>query len=502
VSEVVPPLEERLRRLPAAVKHVHLVAVGGVGMGALAGMFKQRGLRVTGSDEQLYPPMSLILDRLGIEVRSGYRPENLDDNPDFVVIGNKVSRSNQEAAVVLERGLPYVSFPEALSHFFIAGRRSLVVAGTHGKTTSTAMLAWVLEAAGRDPSLMVGGESLDFGGNFKLGSGEFFVVEGDEYDSAFFDKGPKFLHYRPDAVLLTAVEFDHADIYRDLDAVKDAFRHLVQIIPAGAPLVVASDFPHALDCIRGSTAAIATFGVDDGAMWRVANLSDSGGLTRFGIQGQNGMEGLLELPQPGAINARNALGVYVLARELGLGHAEIASALQRFAGVRRRQELVGELGGVVLIDDFAHHPTAVAGTLAALRQRYADRRLWALFEPRSNTSRRKVFQQDYRDALGQADRVVVAAVFHKDTDRVSAAELFSPSQLVEELNHSGRVASTAESTDVIVKLVEREVADGDVIVMMSNGDFGGLRQRLLEVLERREAQAMGLREGEIGRKSR
>jgi UDP-N-acetylmuramate: L-alanyl-gamma-D-glutamyl-meso-diaminopimelate ligase len=491
VSEIAPPVEERLRRLPAAIRHVHLVAVGGVGMGALAGMLKQRGFRVTGSDEQLYPPMSEILERLGIEVRRGYAPEHLDDAPDLVVIGNKVSRTNAEAAAVLQRGLPYLSFPEALARFFIRGRRSLVVAGTHGKTTSTAMLAWVLEVAGRDPSLMVGGESLDFGGNFKLGSGEFFVVEGDEYDSAFFDKGPKFLHYQPGAVLLTAVEFDHADIFRDLDQVKDAFRRLVQLIPAGAPLVVASDFPHALDCVRDATAAVTTFGLAAGATWRATDLSDTGRFTRFTVRHREQITGVLDLPQPGAINARNALGVYVLARELGSRHAEIAAALARSAGVRRRQELVGEFFNVVLIDDFAHHPTAVAGTLAAIRLRYPERRLWALFEPRSNTSRRKIFQKEYREALAAADRVVVASVFRKDSDCVNATELFSPEQLVRELRDDGRVAYTAESAGAVERIVGGEVADGDVIVMMSNGDFGGLRDRLVAMLRRRPARVGG-----------
>jgi UDP-N-acetylmuramate: L-alanyl-gamma-D-glutamyl-meso-diaminopimelate ligase len=482
---VVPSLEERLRRLPARVQHVHLVAVGGVGMGALAGMFKHRGVRVTGSDEQLYPPMSLVLDRLGIEVRQGYRAENIADRPDLIIIGNKVSRTNAEVEAVLASDRPYLSFPEALSHFFLSGHRSLVVAGTHGKTTSTAMLAWVLEAAGRSPSLMVGGESVDFGGNFTLGNGGVFVVEGDEYDSAFFDKGPKFLHYRPSAVLLTSVEFDHADIYADLDAIKAAFRRLVALVPAGAPLVVAGDFPHALDCVRDSPARVSTFGIDTGQTWCATEVADTGNATRFTVLYRGQREGIVSVPQPGAINARNALGVYVLARELGLSHADIAAGLARFRGVRRRQEVVGTFAGVVLVDDFAHHPTAVAGTLAALRQRYPSRRVWALFEPRSNTSRRKVFQRDYVAAFADADCIVIGAVFQKQTDTVTSAELFSTAQLVDDLRATGKAAHLGANADVISEMVVSGIHAEDVVVMMSNGDFGGLRARLTDALGRR-----------------
>lgn len=466
------------------LRKVHLIAIAGVGMAGLAGMFKQRGVTVTGSDEHVYPPMSDVLARLGIPVAEGFRPENVLD-PDVVVIGNKVSRDNAEVQAVLSRGLPYLSFPAALSDYFLAGRRSLVVAGTHGKTTSTAMLAWVLEHAGRDPSVMLGGESLDFGGTFKLGDGECFVVEGDEYDSAFFDKGPKFLHYRPSAVILTAVEFDHADIYADLAAVKEAFRRLLRLLPPGAPLIVASDFPHAVEVAQAAPVTATTFGAGQGATWRIGAVRDDGQTTRFDVRYDGRTEGTIALRQPGVINARNALGVYVLARELGLTHEEIASGLASFSGVRRRQELVGAFGGVVLIDDFAHHPTAVAGTLAALRERYPARRLWALFEPRSNTSRRKVFQHDYVTALAAADRVVVAAVFKKETDPVAGESLFSTAQLVTDLRAEGAMATAGESTAAIAGEVSAQAAPGDVIVMMSNGDFGGLRARLVGILSER-----------------
>jgi UDP-N-acetylmuramate: L-alanyl-gamma-D-glutamyl-meso-diaminopimelate ligase len=466
----------------AAVRHVHLVAVAGVAMAALAGMLRARGLRVTGSDEAIYPPMSTLLERLGIPVLEGYRAENLAPRPDLVVIGNKVSRDNPEVQAVLAARLPYLSLPEALAALFLDGKQPLVVAGTHGKTTSTAMLAWVLEHAGLDPSLLVGGESLDFGGNFKLGGGPHFVLEGDEYDSAFFDKGPKFLHYRPSAAILTAVEFDHADIYRDLEAVKEAFRRFVALVPAGAPLVVASAFPHALDVARTGRARMITFGDESGADWRIDGLRDTGATLAFEVWRGARREGTLALPVPGAMNARNALGVYALARELGLAHDAIAAGLARFRGVARRQQVIGDFAGVTIVDDFAHHPTAVAGTLAALRGRYPHRRLWGVFEPRSNTSRRRVFQREYVAALAAADRVVVGGVFQKQSDAVSADQLFSPAQLVEDLTAAGVAAAAIGSADDIAAAIAAEAMSGDVVVLMSNGSFGGLCAKLVAAL--------------------
>ncbi len=469
-----------------AVRRVHLVAVAGVGMTALAGMFKQRGFEVSGSDEHIYPPMSVVLEQLSIPVALGFRPSNLLPRPDLVIVGNKVSQDNLEVQAVLAQGIPYLSLPEALAQFFIAGHRSLVVAGTHGKTTSTAMLAWVLECAGRDPSVMVGGESFDFGRNFKLGKGEPFVVEGDEYDSAFFDKGPKFLHYQPAAVILTGVEFDHADIYEDLAAVKVAFQRLLGLLPNDAPLVVAFESAHAMEVAAGARqASLSTYGADAAVDWGLTDLRDAGERTSFSVRRRGRDEGKLTLRAPGLINARNALGVYALARELGLTHDEIASGIASFAGVARRQERVGEFGGVTLIDDFAHHPTAVEGTLAAMRLRYPERRLWAVFEPRSNTSRRRVFQRDYVGALANADRVVVGRVFEKQTDAVAAADLFSPEELVDDLRQRGVAAWAPSSTEAIAALVADEAGAGDVVVMMSNGDFGGLRGRLAAALNGR-----------------
>jgi UDP-N-acetylmuramate: L-alanyl-gamma-D-glutamyl-meso-diaminopimelate ligase len=462
-------------------KRIHLIAICGVAMAALAGMLKQRGYQVSGSDENVYPPMSTLLERLGITIREGFLPANVAERPDLVVVGNKVSRDNPEVQAMLSLGLSYLSLPQTLDKLFLEGRRSLVVAGTHGKTTSTALLASILESAGRDPSLMVGGDALDFGGNYKLGNGEDFVIEGDEYDTAFFDKGPKFLHYRPSAVLLTAVEFDHADIYRDLDHVKEAFNGLMEILPPEAPLVVCSDFPHALD-VAGSHAA-ATFGLQPEADWHAAGVRDDGKQTSFEITYRGHVECTAAMQLIGAINARNALGTFVLAKLLGLEQDEILAGIAAFRGVARRQERVGEWNGITLVDDFAHHPTAVAGALAAVRLRYPRQRLWAVFEPRSNTSRRKIFQADYAAAFAAADRVVIASVFQKESDAVNAGDSFSPAQLVADLNAGGTAADNPGDADDIAELLLEEARSGDVILLMSNGGFGGLRAKLARGLE-------------------
>ncbi|MGH7858093.1 MAG: UDP-N-acetylmuramate--L-alanine ligase, partial [Candidatus Binatia bacterium] len=364
----------------AAVRRIHLIAVAGVGMASLAGMLRERGFEITGSDQNVYPPMSTVLERLGIELRTGYRPENLVPPPDLVVVGNAVSRTNPEVAAMLDRGLPYVSMAEALRRFFLAGKRSLVVAGTHGKTTSTAMLAWVLDRAGRHPSVMVGGESIDFEGNFRLGRGEDFVVEGDEYDTAFFDKEAKFLHYEPRALILTSIEFDHADIYRDLDQITQAFVRLLRLVPKGSPVVACADFPRVERALYEGGRSAERFGFSQTAEWRAAGIRDEGGRTRFEVRFQGRPEGEVAMRLMGEMNVRNALGVFALCRRLGLDGDAIREGIESYRGVRRRQEVLVE-GAITVIDDFAHHPTAIAGTIEAVRRRYPGRRLWAVFEP-------------------------------------------------------------------------------------------------------------------------
>ncbi len=460
---------------------LHLVGVGGLGMSALAGLLRARGYRVTGSDEAVYPPASTLLERLGIEVRRGYRPEHVAD-ADAVVIGNAVTRTNPEAVAAAARALPTYSMPGLLGTLVLAERRALVVAGTHGKTTSSAMLAWVLHRAGRRPGFLVGGAPIDFDVNYALGDGVDFVIEGDEYDSAFFDKRPKFLHYRPRSVILTAVEFDHADIYRDLEHVKAAFRDLVALVPPDAPLVVASDFPHAVEVGRSGRATPCFFGDAPGSRWRAHDVRDDGARTAFVVEADGRPLAAVRLQQLGAMNVRNALGVFALCTALGLDPEDIVVGLESFRGVRRRQEVVGESSGVTVIDDFAHHPTAIAGTLAAVRARYRTRRLIAVFEPRSNTSRRRIFQEAFAEALSDADAVVLSAVFEKPNDPLSPTERLSTAELVADLERHGVGARVLPSPDAIATHLVRSAHPGDVIVVMSNGAFGGLPHRLVDLL--------------------
>jgi UDP-N-acetylmuramate: L-alanyl-gamma-D-glutamyl-meso-diaminopimelate ligase len=456
-------------------------------MSALAGLLKARGYEVTGSDEAVYPPASTLLDALGIEVRRGYRAEHLGE-ADLIVVGNAVTRANPEAVAAAAQGLPMCSLPEMLGKVFLADRVSVVVAGTHGKTTTSAMLAWVLEKAGMSPGFFIGGAPIDLAGNFALGEGEHFVVEGDEYDCAFFDKRPKFVHYRPRAVVLTAIEFDHADIYKDLDHVKQAFRELVQLLPPEAPLVVASEFPHAVEVARSGRARPVFVGDGPESTWRATNLCDDGERTSFVVEADGSPVATVRLRVPGAINVRNALGVFVLARGLGLSPEVIVRGLESFRGVRRRQERVGETRGVLVIDDFAHHPTAVAGAIAAVGARNAGRRLVAVFEPRSNTSRRRVFQREFADALAGAPVVILSAVFEKPNDPLPQSERLSTDELLGDLTRRGVDARVLPSPEAIAEHLGKVARAGDVILVMSNGAFGGLPRLLLETLGQSETR--------------
>jgi UDP-N-acetylmuramate: L-alanyl-gamma-D-glutamyl-meso-diaminopimelate ligase len=459
---------------------IHLIAACGVGMSALAGLLRQAGHTVTGSDENVYPPASTLLEELGVPVASGWDPARLE-GMDLIVCGNAVRRTNVEAQAAEASGRKMLSFPAALSELFLAGRQSMVVSGTHGKTTSSAMLAWVLSRTGRDPGFLVGGVPRQLGRSFALGTGPQFVVEGDEYDSAYFDKRPKFLHYRPAMVLLNAVEFDHADIYKDLDHVKSSFRSLLDIMPAGAPLVACGDFPHLLDVIRGTRASVQRFGLDASNEWRVTDLRDDGS-TRFMVRQGDRVVCEVHLDTPGGINARNALGVLLMAHAAGVGFEEAAAALAEFKGVRRRQEVVGEGRGVTVIDDFAHHPTAVAGTLAALRLRYPGRRLRAVFEPRSNTSRRRVFQDEFVSALASADEAVLSTPFTKENDPLPEAERLDSAAVVAGVVKRGVPARLLGQPPEIRDYLVASAKPGDVIVIMSNGAFGGLPRLVAQAL--------------------
>lgn len=460
-------------------------------MASLAGLLHARGLRVTGSDEGLYPPMSTALERWGIPVFESFRAENVtDDPPDLVVIGNAVRPENVEARAALDEGFRALSFPDALYELAIAGRHSVVVAGTHGKTTTTALLGSVLAATGHDPSLLVGGYCPDFGGSFREGDGEHFVVEGDEYDTVFFDKTPKFLHYGARTAVVTSVEFDHADIYRDLEHVKDAFRALVAGMPPEGVLVAAVDHETVRDVIRDAPCRVVGYGLGDAGAprWRASDVETTReGGAAFRVQDAEGAALEVRVPLFGRFNAENALAALATAEVLGVPATEAASALARFGGVKRRQEVRGEEAGVLVMDDFAHHPTAVRGTVEAVRARHAGRRVVAVFEPRTNTSRRAVFQERYAECFDAADRVVVAAppegAIYSATGEVT--ERFSVERLVADLRARGIDAVSPGSVDEIVAHLADTCAPGDVVIAMSNGAFGNIWEKLLGALRRK-----------------
>jgi UDP-N-acetylmuramate: L-alanyl-gamma-D-glutamyl-meso-diaminopimelate ligase len=469
--------------LPAKLEHVHLVAIGGTGMGALAGLLHARGLRVTGSDRALYPPMSDALERWKIPVTLGFAAQNvLSPRPDLVVIGNAVRADNPEAQAVFDAGIPHRSFPDALYELAMAGKHSVVVAGTHGKTTATSLLGALLVAAGRDPSVLVGGVALDFDGPFREGSGPHFVVEGDEYDTAFFDKTPKFWHYHAQTLLLGSVEFDHADIYRDLDHVKEAFRTGIRAMPANGTIVAALDDENVCDALDGAPCKVIGYGVGDGEHgFRAVDLDAGPAGTAFRVLRDEHEVAQAVVPLYGRHNVANALGALATAVALGVPAQEAANGLARFRGVRRRQEVRGEARGVTVLDDFAHHPTAVRETIAAMRIRYPHRRLVAVLEPRSNTSRRALFQQDFADALAGADRVVVSIVppepIYSATGTVT--EYLDAGRIAADLRGRGVEASAIDGVSAIVEHLAAHAQSGDVVLVMSNGEFGGLWTKLL-----------------------
>jgi UDP-N-acetylmuramate: L-alanyl-gamma-D-glutamyl-meso-diaminopimelate ligase len=462
--------------------HVHFVAIAGTGMGSLAGLLAQRGHTVTGSDENVYPPMSTALERWGIPVALGFRSENvLAKRPDLVVIGNAVRRENPEARAVIESGIPYRSFPDALYEHAIRGRHSVVIAGTHGKTTTTSLVATLLLEAGRDPSLLVGGLAENFGGSFRDGAGPEFVVEGDEYDTAFFDKTPKFLHYHADTLVVTSIEFDHADIYRDLAHVQGEFTKAVRGLPAAGTLIAARGSASLDEVAAEARCRVLRYGIEDGSDIEARGLASGPEGTRFelSVRGVGSTPALL--PAWGAYNVANALAAVAVCSARGVALAAATAGLARFRGVARRQEIRGEAGGVTVVDDFGHHPTAVRETLAALAERFPGRPLVAVFEPRSNTSRRAVFQREYAEAFDAAARMVVQVV--PDAPIYSAfggePERLSAEQLARDVGARGVPAVALPDVDAIVEHLARSCAPGDVVVTLSNGGFGGIWGKLL-----------------------
>jgi UDP-N-acetylmuramate: L-alanyl-gamma-D-glutamyl-meso-diaminopimelate ligase len=451
-------------------------------MASLAGLLKDQGYRVTGSDQNVYPPMSTYLAQAGIDVQNEFNAQHLADRPDLVIIGNAVSRGNPEAEAVLDGKIPYLSFPQALGKFLIGARQSIVVTGTHGKTTTTALAAWVLKRAGLNPGFFVGGVPLNFGSGWDPGESDHVVLEGDEYDSAFFDKGPKFLHYRPQSVILTSVEFDHADIYRDLDHLKEAFRALARLIPVSGMLVACYDYPAAREVVNAGSCRIVSYGDEENCDWTVRTVRTEGRRSYFDPCFRNVSEGTVELGAIGRHNVKNALGVYVLARELGMDRSKLLEGFASFSGVKRRQEFKGENRGVLVIDDFAHHPTAVAETIKAVKDAFTGRRVWAVFEPRSNTSRRNIFEREFALSLSLADRVVVSGLHQPE--KIPEAERLSVERVVESINQCAghEQGIVINGADNIAAHVAAHASAGDIILVMSNGAFDGVQDKILSGL--------------------
>lgn len=460
---------------------IHFIGIGGTAMATLAAMLKARGFDVQGSDHGVYPPMSDFLVREGIRVLDGYDAAHIVPEIDVVIVGNAISRGNPELEEVLDRKIRYRSLPEAIREHFLWSARSIVVAGTHGKTTTSSLAGWLLTAGGLDPSVFVGGIAVNFDSSFRLGSGRDFVIEGDEYDSAFFDKTAKFLKYLPDIVVVGNLEYDHADIYPDMDALRIAFRRLITLVPRHGRVILGADSPEARELAATARCEVETFGLAADADWRAAEVRPAGARTVFELSHRGDRLGHLELPLYGAHNVRNALAAIAAAQAAGLSPDAMRDALAGFRGVRRRLELRGVAAGVSVYDDFAHHPTAIRETLGAMAWSYPGRRLWAVFEPRSATSCRRVFQQDFVQAFADsgADEIVIAAVFRSS---LPEAERLSVEELVRDLRHAGRRARFIARVEDIVATVAAEARDGDLVVVMSNGAFGDIHTRLLAAL--------------------
>lgn len=471
------------------LKSVHVIGVCGTLMGAFAAFLKRRGVRVTGSDQNVYPPMSDVLKQAGVELFSGYSADNLknlSERPQIVVIGNVIPRTNPEAAYAIENGYAYTSLPEAMEKLMLEETRNLVVAGTHGKTTTSSLLAYALTYAQKNPNYFIGGVSHDLPFSFnvtEITGGCPFVLEGDEYDTAFWDKVPKFNHYLPNDVILTSVEFDHADIYADLAAVEKAFSGLISRIRVGGRIIACVDYPSIQRLLTEAKVPVITYSakVGSGARFVPADVREEGDFTKFSVLDQGKKVAEISIRLPGLHNVMNALSVWIECRELGIPSDVIRDGLAKFQGVKRRQEVRGEARGVLVMDDFAHHPTAVRETLRAIRSRYPNRRLVAVFEPRSATSRRKIFQAEYGQAFLEADSSYIASPY--DQSKIPEADQFSSAQLVDDINRLGKSAALMNSVEEGVKIVAKAAKPGDLVAVLSNGGFGGFIPKLLEELK-------------------
>ena len=470
-----------LNRAPETIRHIHIMGICGTGMAALAGMLKASGYEITGSDKAVYPPMSLFLEEIGIQAHDGYDAQNLEPRPDLVIVGNVITRKNPEAEALVAAELPYLSFPQALAHFFIQSRISLVVTGTHGKTTTSSLLASCLNKAGLDPTFMIGGIVREFDANFRLGDGAHFVSEGDEYDTAFFDKESKFLHYRPDIAIITSVEFDHADIFADLDAIKRSFKKFVSLLPEEGLIIAHLDDPNVVDVVKDAPCEVQGYGQSKDLDWSLHDVRAESGITRFKVTFRGKEWADLAVQLPGTHNCLNSLAVAAVLHRIGVTPETINQGLNMFGGIKRRQEVRGIVNGITVIDDFAHHPTAVRETLKALKNAYAGQRLVTIFEPRTNSSRRAIFQQDYVDCFDASELTFIREPV--PLDNIPANELFSAAKLAEDLQNRGLQARSCPDTDTILDKVLPILQPTDVVAILSNGGFDNIHSRLLKKLE-------------------
>jgi UDP-N-acetylmuramate: L-alanyl-gamma-D-glutamyl-meso-diaminopimelate ligase len=468
----------------SAVEHIHLLGIAGAAMAPVAGMLKERGFRVTGSDVNVYPPASTLLDSLGIPWNEGYREENLRPAPDLAVVGNAISRGNPELERILDDKIPYCSMPQLLEEYFLPGHTSIVIAGTHGKTTTTAMLAWIFHTAGRRPDFLIGGVAPNFADrSYGLGGGEEFIIEGDEYDTAFFDKAPKFLHYHPDELILTSLEYDHADIYPDLASIALQFRRLVNLVPRRGRILFWGESPDLKEVVAKAFCPAETFGLTPECDWQAGDILWHDSATEFRVAYRGKEVTRIRIPVAGRHNVLDALAAIALAFGRGLPCDAIAQALATFQGVRRRMEIKGEANGILVVEDFAHHPTAIRLTLDAARTRWPGRRIWVAVEPRSNTMRRKVFQDALPEALSLADAVLFGPV--NRAQLLSEQDRLSPEAIAESLRARGCTATAFASAYEIAENLAAHAMPGDLVLIMSNGSFDGLTARLLENLSAR-----------------
>ncbi len=456
-------------------RKIHLIAACGTGMGTLACILKEMGYQVTGSDLNVYPPMSDFLRKKGIHLFEGYDPRHIDHNPDLVIIGNAISKDNPEAVAVLERGIEYLSMPQAVNRFLAKDKKIILVTGTHGKTTTSSIMAHILISAGLDPSFMIGGILKDYNSSFKIGQGEFMVIEGDEYDTAFFDKGPKFMHYDPAIAIMTGIEFDHADIFKDIDHIKSVFRAFVKKNEETAHIIACDDNLNLNQVLSGSCVEVETYGSK--GQWRFSDHRKIDGKTAYTVQGPD-IQLSINTRLPGEHNIYNSLACIAAARKIGIRSDTVVKALADFNGIKRRQEIRGVKKGITVMDDFAHHPTAVQETIKAVRPFYRSGKLVAVFEPRTNTSMRYFFQALYPRAFDQADMVCICEPGVKK--KIEAHEKFSCRQLVRDIRQTGVSAHHFEKSDDILNFLPARLSSGDLVLVMSNGGFDNIHARLLE----------------------